>query len=399
MVFLLAIAILTAGCTQAPPGTPAKAGASPINPPPAPVSADLQRILDHGVAAAGVPGVQVGIVTPQWSWNGATGNASPVTGERTVPGMQFYIASVSKVFASVAIQKLAEEKKLSLDDPIDKWLPADLVARIPNGHAITVRQLLAHTSGIADYNEDAIIAMELENPSVPVPYTVGIDMGLNKSPLYAPGANYTYSNVNYNLLTLIADKAAGMPYEEYVNRTILAPAGMDDTYLSRINYFEKPHMEATDRFPDGTFYDFTNLYVQFDRGAGEIVSTTADLNRFHRALREGKLISPSSLAVMESPTSPSVRVTGTRTSGYGLGYEIQKNATTNLTLQGHSGGYYGSATFWYYSPELDTYVTMNANSAVHAAAANKEIWLPILGYLQEQPAAGAGVGPGAAAGK
>ncbi len=389
IISLLTLTILFAGCVQAPVSPPTAAGAADDAPSPE-ISADLQRILNDGVRTSGVPGVQVGIATPHWTWNGAAGNTSPISGERATPGMQFFIASVSKTFTSIAIQKLAEEGKLSLDDPIDRWLAADLVERIPNGHLITVRQLLDHTSGIADYDEDAIIVMELQDPSVPVPYTTGIDMGLAKSPLYPPGANYTYSNVNYNLLALIADKAAGMPYEEYVNRTILAPTGMEDTCLSRTNYFSGPHMQATDRLGDGELYDFTNLYVQFDRGAGEIVSTTADLTRFHRAVRDGRLISRSSLADMENVTAVSVRVKGSASSGYGLGYEMKRMADTNYTLWGHSGGYYGSATFWYYIPELDAYVTMNANSAVKAADANREIWLPILRYLEDRQVAGQG---------
>jgi D-alanyl-D-alanine carboxypeptidase len=389
IIFLTVIAIISAGCVQAPVSPPAAAVAADNAPSPE-VSADLQRILDDGVRTSGVPGVQAGISTPDWTWNGAAGNASPVTGERAAPGMQFFIASVSKVFTSIAIQQLAAEGKLSLNDPIDRWLPEDLAERIPNGHTITVRHLLDHTSGIADYDEDAIIAMELQNPSVPVPFATGIAMGLNASPLYPPGTNYTYSNVNYNLLALIADKAAGMPYEEYVNRTILVPAGMNDTYLSRINYFSGPHMQATEQLADGKTYDFTGLYVQFDRGAGEVVSTTADLNRFHRAVRGGQLISRSSLADMENVTSVSVRVKGSASSGYGLGYEVQRIPEMNLTLSGHSGGYYGSSTFFYYSPEQDAYVTLNANSAVRAADAYNGIYLPIFRYLQQWQASGTG---------
>jgi D-alanyl-D-alanine carboxypeptidase len=252
--------------------------------------------------------------------------------------MQFLIASVSKVFASVAVQNLPRRENSR------SMIPSTVAARgsrakIPNGHMITVRQLLDHTSGIADYDEAAIILAELENPAVPVPYTVGIGQGLNASPLYAPGANWTYSNVNYNLLTLVVDKAAGMPYEEYVNKTILVPLGMKDTYLSHVNYFSKPHMSATVTLPDGTIVDYTNLYVEFDRGAGEIVSTAADLNRFHKALRDGKILSPASLKAMELPTPQSHRVNGDVISGYGLGYAIQKKTALDLDQMGHGGGY------------------------------------------------------------
>jgi D-alanyl-D-alanine carboxypeptidase len=376
LILLIVIAaIVSSGCTQ-PVTPPQQAGSKEQNPPPEETRATLQNIMDSGIQDAGIPGAQVEVATPEWTWNSAAGNASPITGERAQPGMRFLIASVSKTFTSVAVQKLAEEKKLSLDEPIARWLPADLVEKIPNGRIITVRQLLGHTSGIADYHEISIILREYQDPYVPVTYQTAMWQGLNESPLYPPGSNYTYSNVNYILLTLIIDNASGVPYEDYVTRNIFVPAGMNDTFIQEINHIPGPHMTATQRGENGTFVDFSNLYVQFDRGAGDIVSTTADLNRFHRALREGKLISKSSFATMEIPSPQS------REQGYGLGYMTGFNAASNLTLQGHGGGYPGSFTLWDYLPEKDTYVTLNLNSADMSTDNLKTVRTALLTYLK-----------------
>ncbi len=355
LIALVGIAVvLAAGCVQSAPSSPANADTR-INQPPAQVSARLQAFIDNEVQTTGIPGIQIGISTPQWTWNSAAGNASEITGEPAKPGMRFLIASVSKAFTSVAIQKLAEEGKLSLEDKIDLWLPANLVEQIPNGHNITVRQLLDHTSGIADYDESSINEYELQNPDIAVAYQTGLLQGLHDSPLYSPGVNYTYSNVNYILLTFIADKAAGVPYEEYVTRTILVPLGMNDTYFPHTNTIPGPHMQAQIRDANGTVRDYTGLYIQFDRGAGDLISTTGDLNRFHRALREGKIISKASLAGMEKATPQSGK------SGYGLGYTTENITTPGIVAQGHTGGYPGSFTFWYYLPETDTYLTYNVN--------------------------------------
>jgi len=375
IILIVIAAIVSSGCTQ--PATPQQqAGGKGPNPPPEETRAALQHIMDTGIHAAGIPGAVVEIATPKWTWNSAAGNASPITGEKAEPGMRFLIASVSKTFTSVAVQKLAEEKKLSLDDPIERWLPADLVEKIPNGRGITIRQLLDHTSGIADYNEISIILLEYQNPGIPVTYQAAMEQGINESPLYPPGTNYTYSNVNYILLTLIIDKAAGVPYEDYVTRNIFVPTGMNDTFIQEINHIPGPHMTATQRGENGTYVDLSNLYVQFDRGAGDIVSTTADLNRFHRALREGKVISKSSFATMEKPSPQS------REQGYGLGYMTGFNAASNLTLLGHGGGYPGSFTLWDYLPEKDTYVTLNLNSADMSTDNLKPVRTALLTYLK-----------------
>ena len=135
-------------------------------------------------------------------------------------------------------------------------------------------------------------------------------------------------------------------------------------------------MTATMPGEDGSVMDFTNLYVLFDRGAGDLVSTTADLNRFHRALREGKIISSVSLADMEKPSPQS------RGASYGLGYSTEFNADSNLTLQGHTGGYPGSFTFMYYLPEQDTYVTFNLNSVGTSPGNLRTIRAAILTYLK-----------------
>lgn len=376
LILLIVIAaIVSSGCTQ-PVTPPQQVGGMGPNPPPEETRIVLQRIMDSGIQTAGIPGAVVEIGTPKWTWSSATGNASPITGEKAQPGMRFLIASVSKTFTSIAVQKLAEEKKLSLDDPIERWLPADLVQKIPNGKAITVRQLLDHTSGIADYNEASVNLQEYQNPDIPVPYQAALEQGLSASPLYPPKTNYTYSNVNYILLSLIIDNAAGVPYEDYVTRTIFVPVGMNDTFIQETNHIPGPHMTATMHGGNGTYMEFSNLYVQFDRGAGDIVSTTADLNRFHRALREGKLISKSSLATMEKPSAQSGK------EGYGLGYTTVFSAASNVTYQGHGGGYPGSFTLWYYLPEKDTYVTLNLNSAEMSTDNLKPIQTALFTYLK-----------------
>jgi D-alanyl-D-alanine carboxypeptidase len=304
--------------------------------------------------------------------------SAEITGEAAVPGMQFLIASITKTFTATAVLKLAEEGKLSLEDPIDTWLPSDLAALIPGSSNITIRQLLDHTSGIADYDEMAIIFDELKDPMVPAPYSKGIERGINASPLYPPGTNYTYSNVNYLLLTMIIDKAAGTSFEEYLNQSVLQPAGLNHTYLKREQTIDSPSMSADMIDENGSVQAYGSLYVIFDRGAGDIVSTTEDLNTFHQALREGKIINNASVTDMMTNTPQSKKTKNGFTSGYGLGYGRAYDQTRNITLEGHSGGYPGSFSFMYYCPERDAYIAINVNDLDETSKTLQNIISPLL---------------------
>lgn len=350
--------------------------------PSAALAEELQQILDSGIQQAEIPGIQASISTPRWTWSAAAGNASAITGEPARPGMPFLIASITKTFTAVAVQKLAEEGKLSLEDPIDIWLPSDLAARIPESSTITIRQLLDHTSGIADYDEMVIIEEELKDPSVSIPYSAGIEQAIATGPLYPPGSNYTYSNVNYLLLTMIIDKASGTSFEKYLNHSVLQPAGLNQTYLMREHSIPAPAMSADMVDENGTISAYGSLYVHFDRGAGDIVSTTQDLNRFHQALREGRIISNASVVDMLTVTPQSERTKNNVSSGYGLGYATAYSETRNVTLEGHSGGYPGSFSFMYYYPEKEAYIAINVNTIDETSRTTNNILFPLLSAIE-----------------
>ena len=103
---------------------------------------------------------------------------------------------------------------------------------------------------------------------------------------------------------------------------------------------------------------------------------SADLNRFHKALRDGKLISKQSLALMETPMVQS------GTAGYGLGYTKSVISPDNITVIGHTGGYPGAFTFWYYLPDQDTYFTWNLNGMGTSQAGMADIRTAIIGHLK-----------------
>ncbi|MFP5246137.1 MAG: serine hydrolase [Thermoanaerobaculia bacterium] len=278
------------------------------------------------------------------------------------PDSRFQIASVAKVFTSTAILQLADKQRLRLEDPVARHLPA-----FPY-REITIRHLLAHTSGLPD--------LELFEPSSGeerVIRNADVIPALRawpKGPAFAPGTAFRYSNVNYMLLALVIEAASGRPYAQYLQRFVFTPAGMKDTYV------------LTDGAPDArrvknhilpTMYDTTpvdvssvNLKdavkmrriryetVQLGSTLGDqnIVSTTLDLFRFIEALERGALLRP---ATFKTATSRQPLADGTiryddppppfaTHCSYGLGWEVCDE------MIGHSGYNRGIAVMLFHDP-------------------------------------------------
>jgi len=173
LIILVLGSCLIPGCIQSPEPVSQEQDTL-LTSPPASVDARLQNIVSDGVTQTGIPGAVVGIVTPDWRWSYAAGYASLSPEIPAEPGMHFFIASVTKPFVSVAILQLAEEGKLSLNDPINSHIPIDIAEAIENSDEITIRQLLDHTSGIADYDEMSMILEEYEKPGKIISYEQGM---------------------------------------------------------------------------------------------------------------------------------------------------------------------------------------------------------------------------------
>ena len=136
----------------------------------------------------------------------------------------YQIGSITKVFTAICILKLQEEGLLSIDDNIDKYIS------VPYANPITIKQLLSNTSGIPDYGKDNENKRQIvEYASMRHTINDIKQLFINKPLMFDPGSFYSYSSSNYILLGEIIEKTSGMKYEEYVQKTILNPAGMVHT--------------------------------------------------------------------------------------------------------------------------------------------------------------------------
>ena len=161
---------------------------------------------------------------------GAAGYANLRTKERMRVDHAFRVGSITKTFVATVVLQLAAEGTLGLDDALERWLPG-LVA---NGQAITLRQLLNHTSGIYNYTDDQALNRTLiRNPRRVLTPVELVAVATKHGPNFDPGKRWSYSNTGYILLGLVIEKATATSLEQELRERIFEPLALTRTTLSR----------------------------------------------------------------------------------------------------------------------------------------------------------------------
>ncbi|GAB4511270.1 MAG: serine hydrolase domain-containing protein [Allomuricauda sp.] len=203
---------------------------------------------------------------------------------------KFRLASISKVFTEVAILKLAEQGKISLNDKISSYLP-----EYPAGQKITVAQLMNHTSGIPHLNS-------FPNYNDLIKYDYGIEdiiaLFKDKELDFEPGAKYSYSNSGYVLLASIIEKRSGQAYNEYLKTAIFEPLGMKGTGVDDEREVLRNRVRGYmfDSEAELVHADYVNMDIKI--GGGSLYSTVEDLNTFTQSLVNHTLLNKESLALL-----------------------------------------------------------------------------------------------------
>ncbi|MFE7167904.1 serine hydrolase domain-containing protein [Streptomyces sp. NPDC057616] len=211
----------------------------------------------------------------------------------------FRVASTTKTFTATVVLQLAAEKRLSLDDTVEHWLPGVVAGNGNDGGRITVRDLLRQTSGLYDYIDDPEIQDRLihhfdENRYDTTPAADLVAVAMRHRPIFVPqpgdATRWAYSNTNYLLAGMIAEKAGGASWQHLVERRVIARLGLRDTSVPGLDpRLPDPHVNAYLTDADGRRLDVTDHSLQHTADSG-VVSTTADLNTFFRALAGGRLL-------------------------------------------------------------------------------------------------------------
>ncbi|MFD7830928.1 serine hydrolase domain-containing protein [Kitasatospora sp. NPDC059803] len=253
------------------------------------------------------------------------------------PVGRFRIGSTTKTFVATVLLQLVGEGRLGLDDRLESLLPG----AVPNSADITVRELLNHTSGVADYTQDPAFNSYDQNWLDSGRYTSyspqdQVDLADKYPPAFRPGQDWQYSNTNYALVALIIEHLTGHSWNEEVERRIIRPLGLTGTSMPLYSpVIPGPHAHAYLKLDSGPA-DVTALNPSMAGPSGAGISTTADLTTFIRALLGGRLLRPAELAEMQKTTAPGGG------QAYGLG--LQRVDTPCGAFWGHAGGIPGYST-------------------------------------------------------
>lgn len=218
----------------------------------------------------------------------AVGFAS-VSGQAANVDTKYRIGSISKVFTGVLIMQLVEENKLTLQTTLDKFYP-----EMPNAAKITIAQLLNHHTGLHNMTNDLAYPGYMTKPQT---HEEMLNRLAAMKPDFEPGTKYAYSNTNFVLLGYIVEQLTKKPFAEVVKQRIIYKAGLKNTYYG--GKIDTTHNEAVSYSYTGSWKKMPETDMSIPAGAGSMVSTAADLDKFIEALFAGKLISVASLELMK----------------------------------------------------------------------------------------------------
>ncbi|MEY8753001.1 serine hydrolase domain-containing protein [Peribacillus frigoritolerans] len=286
----------------------------------------------------GYPGILAKISDGGKTWSYAAGIADLRTKKPMKTDFRFRIGSVTKTFIATVLLQLSGENRLNLDDPIEKWLPGVIQGNGYDGNQITIRQILNHTSGIADY----VKSKDFDIIDTKKSYTAEefVKMGISLPPEFAPGKGWSYSNTGYVVLGILIEKVTGNSYAEEVEKRIIEPLDLSNTFLPGNSSVIPGTKHARGYFqPDGVSELKDVTYANPGSSDGDMISTADDLNKFFSYLLSGKLLKEQQLKQMLT-TVP----TGREGTGFGLGiFEIK--LPSGVSIWGHTGGVLGFSTF------------------------------------------------------
>nr|WP_240449000.1 beta-lactamase family protein [Streptomyces harenosi] len=288
------------------------------------LSRQVGAVHDTGVVGVSAEALSSGVRASARAGVSRWGTARPMPAEG-----RFRIGSATKTFTATVVLQLVDEGEVSLSDTVEQWLPGVVRGGGHDGNRITVRDLLQHTSGIPDipkvpamssaegyraermrtYSPEELVGMALRQRSRTSPDHAG------------PKAAWSYSNTNYVLAAMLVREVTGRSWQREVTDRIIRPLRLENTGVpATLPLIPGPHAHAYTTFGAGNGRDpgtdVTLLDPSVAAGSGSVVSTTHDMNRFYKALFDGRLLGAAQLDEMTATVPAAELGEGLK---YGLG--------------------------------------------------------------------------------
>jgi D-alanyl-D-alanine carboxypeptidase len=358
LLVVVVLLLLAVSWSSAAPGS-AHTGSQPF---PADIVARMRELVEGDMHSLNETGALVSVSMPgKGTWVTAFGVANRDTKQPMTTDLTYRIASNTKSFTCTVLLQLADERKLSLADPVSKY-----VSGAPNGDAITLLQLCHNTSGLADYTS----AIEPKTQAdLGKRYTARqvLAIAFALPPDFPPGQGWRYSNSNFVLVGQIVEKVTGKSIGRNIEQRVLRPLGLSHTGYPGLDRstLPKPHAQGYWVPQAGTAaVNATNTNPSIAGAAGAMYSTLADQRKWVAALGSGKLLSPASSKLQFDGVA--LTQAGPPWLTYGLG-------AMNLgPLRGHDGEINGFISAMFYDPGTKaTFVVVYNDSTPGGDAALK----------------------------
>ena len=312
--------------------------------------AALDAAIPAAMQKASVPGALVGI------WQDGRAPYVRTFGVRNVATRQpmardlyMRIGSTSKTFTVTAILLLADQGKLGLDDPIDRY-----VTGVPSGNQITLRQLAAMRSGLYNYTDDTNQDLSQQPFRQWAPREL-LEIAGRHPLLFPPGSAFDYSNTNTVLLGMVVEKVSGQSLASYIEQNILQPVGMTRTVFPAGAEMPSPHARGYFKMPDGKVVDATDWNPSWGWASGNMISSLDDMRVWTRDFAMGKLLSPAMKRERDRFLPAPQEGDGAL---YGLAIENQNG------WAGHNGNIMSYMVYPYYLPSERITMVVLLNSGV-----------------------------------
>ncbi len=327
------------------------------------VMPEIDRVFRAYTVDQKIPGLVWGVVIDGRLAHVATeGVRERATGSPVTAGTVFRIASMTKSFTALAILKLRDEGRLSLEDPVSKWIPEFARMELPTRDSapLRIRNLLSHSAGFPEDNPWGDQQLSASDADL----TAWLRRGIPFST--APGTRYEYSNYAFGLLGRVVTKASGMPYEKYVRTEILAKLHMDATAFE---FSQVPPASRASGYrlqPDGKYQEEAPLPHGVFGSMGGLLTSAEDLGKyvaFHLAAwppRDDADTGPVHRASVRemshlwTPANLTASITGGKLlateSGYGFGLRVSTDCRFEQIV-GHSGGLPGFGSYMMWLPD------------------------------------------------